>query len=152
MAGWLLLPPLLAHSLVLRVIPLYLDGGSADVGLQYISHGFDYHGRIGWWLNAVYYVGFVTVASTHVVNGEDYGTPSNCIVTDLSFYGRFRKILSNTKPPASEYCCGNSDSYMAKWVIWGNHSRWFRPWIPWSEIRRVLWLSLCGIGTTSNWL
>ena len=69
-AGWLLLPPLAAHAIVLRVVPLYVDGGSADVGLQYVSHGFNYHGRIGWWLNSIYYAGFVGVASWHVVNGR----------------------------------------------------------------------------------
>ncbi|KAF8456596.1 hypothetical protein BGX38DRAFT_1162091 [Terfezia claveryi] len=68
-AGWLLLPPLVAHAIVLRVVPLYVDGGSADVGLQYVTHGFNYHGRIGWWLNSCFYTGFVGTATWHVVNG-----------------------------------------------------------------------------------
>ncbi|RPB26069.1 hypothetical protein L211DRAFT_759178, partial [Terfezia boudieri ATCC MYA-4762] len=69
LAGWLLLPSLVAHAIVLRVVPLYVDGGSADVGFQYVTHGFNYHGRIGWWLNSFYYTGFVGTATWHVVNG-----------------------------------------------------------------------------------
>lgn len=40
------------------------------MGLQYVSHGFNYHGRIGWWLNSLFYTGFVGVATWHVANGR----------------------------------------------------------------------------------
>ena len=69
-AGWVLVPPLAAHAIVLRIVPLLVEGSSADVGLGYVSHGFAYHSRrLAWWLNAGFYTGFVTVACFHVVNG-----------------------------------------------------------------------------------
>ena len=70
MTGWMLVPPLTTHAVILRVVPLLVDGSSADVGLGYVAHGFAYHGRrLAWWLNAGFYTGFVAVACFHVVNG-----------------------------------------------------------------------------------
>ena len=38
--GYALVPLALGHSFVTRMIPLWVDGGSSGVGLQYVAHGF----------------------------------------------------------------------------------------------------------------
>ena len=38
--GYALVPLALGHSLITRMIPLWAEGGSSGVGLQYVAHGF----------------------------------------------------------------------------------------------------------------
>ncbi|KAI5794438.1 hypothetical protein DFH27DRAFT_484868, partial [Peziza echinospora] len=68
-AGWILLPAVALHAVVLRVVPWWVDGDSGEVGLEYVAHGFSHGGRLGKWLSSAYYIGFVGIASYHVVHG-----------------------------------------------------------------------------------
>ena len=56
---------LAAHILVNRVVPLYVEGGSSGVGLQYLAHGFVKHRAV----MSVAYAAMVGTASWHVVWG-----------------------------------------------------------------------------------
>jgi hypothetical protein len=63
--GFALTPLVLGHVYVNRVLPLLHDGSSANVGLEYVAHGFARH-------RAVSFVGFsalVGVATWHFVWG-----------------------------------------------------------------------------------
>jgi len=63
--GYVLLPFVLGHAFVNRVLPLWVEGGSSGVGLQYVAHGFARQpvvARAG-------YVVFVGVGVWHVVWG-----------------------------------------------------------------------------------
>lgn len=65
MLGLAMTPLVLGHAFINRVIPLWYEGGSANVGLEYVSHGFAKHPIIS-------YAGFtvlVGVGSWHVVWG-----------------------------------------------------------------------------------
>jgi len=64
-AGYILTPMVLGHAFVNRVLPLLYEGGSANVGLEYVSHGFAKHPIIS-------FAGFtvlVAVGSWHFVCG-----------------------------------------------------------------------------------
>lgn len=63
--GYLLIPLLAGHSFINRVIPLLYDGGSSNINLAYVSHGFAKH-------PAVSFFGFsalVTVGVWHTTWG-----------------------------------------------------------------------------------
>ncbi|KAF2432823.1 hypothetical protein EJ08DRAFT_585026 [Tothia fuscella] len=63
--GYILTPLVLGHAFVNRVLPLWYEGGSANVGLEYVSHGFARHPVIS-------FAGFtvmVGVGSWHIVWG-----------------------------------------------------------------------------------
>jgi hypothetical protein len=63
--GYLLVPLVLGHAFINRVVPLLYEGGSANVGLEYVSHGFAKHPLISW----VGFTALVTVGSWHIVGG-----------------------------------------------------------------------------------
>ena len=63
--GFMLTPLLFGHAFVNRILPLWVDGGSSGVGLEYVAHGFAKHPALAFSGYAVY----VTVASWHVVWG-----------------------------------------------------------------------------------
>ncbi|MCJ1476992.1 hypothetical protein MMC13_005663 [Lambiella insularis] len=63
--GYGLTPLVLGHAFVNRVLPLWLEGGSSSVGLQYVSHGFAKDP----WVAGLGYAIFVGVGSWHVVWG-----------------------------------------------------------------------------------
>jgi hypothetical protein len=65
MTGYILAPLVVGHAFVNRVLPLLYEGGSANVGLEYVSHGFAKH-------PVVSFVGFsvlVAVGSWHMTWG-----------------------------------------------------------------------------------
>lgn len=64
-AGYVLTPLVLGHAFVNRVLPLLYEGGSANVGLEYVSHGFAKHPII----SITGFTAFVSVASYHFVWG-----------------------------------------------------------------------------------
>ena len=64
--GYVLAPLVAGHVFVNRIIPLIYEGGSSGVGLQYVAHGFAKDP----WVAGIGYVGFVGVASWHVVWGS----------------------------------------------------------------------------------
>jgi len=66
--GWIAAPFLAAHAALMRLVPLWIDGNSSQVGLEYLAHGF-WQGRWGKWICGAFYVGFVGVASHHIVYG-----------------------------------------------------------------------------------
>jgi len=66
--GWIAVPFLAAHAALMRLVPLWVDGDSSQVGLEYLAHGF-WQGRWGKWIGGAFYVGFVGVASHHIVYG-----------------------------------------------------------------------------------
>ncbi|KAF2665797.1 hypothetical protein BT63DRAFT_459373 [Microthyrium microscopicum] len=57
--GFVAVPLVMGHMLASRVVPMWLEGGSANVGLEYISHGFAKH-------PAVSFTGFSVLVSTVV--------------------------------------------------------------------------------------
>lgn len=58
-------PLVLGHAFINRVIPLWYEGGSANVGLEYVSHGFAKHPII----SCAGFTVLVGVTSWHVVWG-----------------------------------------------------------------------------------
>lgn len=64
-SGYLLLPPLLAHIFINRVLPLMVEGDSSNIGLEYVSHGFARHAIQPW----VAYALLLTVGAGHMVWG-----------------------------------------------------------------------------------
>ncbi|MCJ1289515.1 hypothetical protein MMC34_001048 [Xylographa carneopallida] len=63
--GYVLAPLVLGHACVNRVLPLWVEGGSSSVGLQYVAHGFAKDP----WVAGVGYAVLVAVGSWHVVWG-----------------------------------------------------------------------------------
>ncbi|KAI9673238.1 MAG: hypothetical protein M1829_004303 [Trizodia sp. TS-e1964] len=65
MLGIALAPLVVGHATINRLLPLYFEGGSSGIGLQFVAHGFARH-------KAVSFVGFsalISIASWHVVWG-----------------------------------------------------------------------------------
>lgn len=54
-----------AHAFVNRILPLWQEGGNANIGLEYVSHGFARHPIVSY----AVYVPFLGVMSWHVVWG-----------------------------------------------------------------------------------
>jgi len=65
MTGYALAPLVIGHAFVNRAVPLMWEGGSANVGLEYVSHGFAKHPIISF----VGFTALVTVGSWHFVSG-----------------------------------------------------------------------------------
>ncbi len=63
--GYVLTPFVLGHAFVNRVLPLWVDGSSAGIGLSYVSHGFAKDPATSF----VGYTVLIAVASTHLVWG-----------------------------------------------------------------------------------
>lgn len=62
LSGYILTPLVLGHSLVNRILPLWIEGSSSGVGLGFVSHGFAKHPLIA-------YAGFTALigfASMHI--------------------------------------------------------------------------------------
>ncbi|KAF2398257.1 hypothetical protein EJ06DRAFT_544030 [Trichodelitschia bisporula] len=59
--GWMLAPLVAGHAFVNRVLPLWYEGGSANVGLEYVAHGFARHP----WVSGVVYGALVGVGVWH---------------------------------------------------------------------------------------
>ena len=64
-AGYVLVPLLAGHTFVNRILPLWVEGGSSGVGLQYLAHGF---ARLPY-VATVAYVSLVVVGSWHFAWG-----------------------------------------------------------------------------------
>lgn len=63
--GYVFAPLVVGHAFINRALPLMWEGGSANVGLEYVSHGFAKHPIISW----VGFTALVTVGSWHIVSG-----------------------------------------------------------------------------------
>ncbi|KAI9681543.1 MAG: hypothetical protein M1817_002828 [Caeruleum heppii] len=63
--GYALIPLVLGHAFVNRILPLYVDGGSSGVGLGYVAHGF---ARSPWSANLAYAL-LTGVGALHFVWG-----------------------------------------------------------------------------------
>jgi hypothetical protein len=63
--GFLMTPLVLGHAFVNRVMPLLYEGGSANVGLEFVSHGFARHPAVAF----TGYAALVAVGSWHIVWG-----------------------------------------------------------------------------------
>jgi len=63
--GYVLTPLVLGHAAVNRLLPLWVEGGSSGVGLQYVAHGF---AKDPWVANAGFAV-LVGAGSAHFVWG-----------------------------------------------------------------------------------
>jgi hypothetical protein len=63
--GYALAPLVIGHAFVNRVVPLLYEGGSANVGLGYVSHGFAKHPII----SVIGFTALVTAGSWHFVSG-----------------------------------------------------------------------------------
>jgi hypothetical protein len=65
LSGYVLAPLVVGHAFINRVLPLLYEGGSANVGLEYVSHGFAKHPII----SLTGFTALVLVGSWHMVNG-----------------------------------------------------------------------------------
>lgn len=63
--GYALSAIVACHVILNRLIPLYLEGDSSDVGLNYVAHGFARHKA----LSVVFYASLVSVGVYHVSTG-----------------------------------------------------------------------------------
>lgn len=66
--GWAAIPFVAAHAALLRGIPLYVDGDSSQIGLEYLGHGFN-HGRWVKLAGYAFYGALAGLMSYHVVYG-----------------------------------------------------------------------------------
>lgn len=57
------------HAALLRGVPLWVDGDSSQIGLEFLGHGFSI-GRWGKWIGVGFYTAMVGLVSYHVVHGE----------------------------------------------------------------------------------
>ncbi|KAH8195307.1 hypothetical protein TruAng_010530 [Truncatella angustata] len=64
-AGYILIPPVVAHIFLNRILPLIVEGDSSNIGLQYVSHGFARHGLQPW----IAYALLLTAGAGHFVWG-----------------------------------------------------------------------------------
>lgn len=69
LAGYALAPFVTLHAALLRGVPLWADGDSSQIGLEFLGHGFSI-GRWGKWIGVGFYTAMVGLASYHVVYGE----------------------------------------------------------------------------------
>lgn len=69
LVGWTMVPFVAAHAILLRAVPLLVDGGSHEVTLEYLGHGFSL-GPWGWWAWSGFYTVMVGLVSYHVVSGR----------------------------------------------------------------------------------
>jgi hypothetical protein len=67
-AGWVAAPGVVAHAALMRLVPLWVDGDSSQVGLEYFAYGF-WMGKWGKWVGAAFYGVFIGSMSYHVVYG-----------------------------------------------------------------------------------
>lgn len=63
--GYSLIPFVLGHVFVNRLLPLWVDGSSAGIGLSYVSHGFAKDPATSF----IGYTALIALASTHIVWG-----------------------------------------------------------------------------------
>lgn len=63
--GYVAVPLVVGHAAVTRGLPLWVEGGSSGIGLEYVSHGFGVAPK----LSAVVYGSLVAVVGMHVVWG-----------------------------------------------------------------------------------
>lgn len=66
--GWIAVPFVAVHATLNRLVPLYVDGDSSQVTLEYLAYGF-WQGRWAKWTSGAFYAGFVGLVSYHVVYG-----------------------------------------------------------------------------------
>lgn len=63
--GYVLAPLVIGHAFVNRAVPLMWEGGSANVGLEYVSHGFAKHPIV----STVGFTALIVAGSWHIVSG-----------------------------------------------------------------------------------
>ncbi|EGY19632.1 uncharacterized protein VDAG_01648 [Verticillium dahliae VdLs.17] len=64
-SGYVLAGLVAAHACVNRLLPLYVEGDSANIGLAYVAHGFARHPFVSW----TAYVALVAATAGHTVWG-----------------------------------------------------------------------------------
>ncbi|KAH6688965.1 hypothetical protein F5X68DRAFT_260556 [Plectosphaerella plurivora] len=64
-SGYALAASVSAHVAVNRLLPLWVEGDSSNIGLAYVSHGFARHGVLAWGA----YAALITTACGHMVWG-----------------------------------------------------------------------------------
>ncbi|KAG0132037.1 hypothetical protein HOY82DRAFT_558704 [Tuber indicum] len=67
-AGYASIPFVALHAALLRGVPLWVDGDSSQIGLEFMGHGFSI-GRWGKWIGKGFYTAMVGLVSYHVVYG-----------------------------------------------------------------------------------
>ncbi|KAK1596982.1 uncharacterized protein LY79DRAFT_37710 [Colletotrichum navitas] len=65
MSGYVFTTLLAAHVGINRILPLYVEGDSSNIGLAFVSHGFARHPILSW----LAYTGLLTVGCGHMVWG-----------------------------------------------------------------------------------
>ncbi|CUS10905.1 unnamed protein product [Tuber aestivum] len=68
LAGYVMIPFVALHAALLRGVPLWVDGDSSQIGLEFLAHGFSI-GKWGKWIGAGFYTAMVGLVSYHVVYG-----------------------------------------------------------------------------------
>src|SRR5690606_33275846 len=69
LAGYALVPLVLGHSVVNRVLPLVMEGGSSGIGVDFVGHGYTLGAQWGYWGSWDWYAGLVTLGGYHFVYG-----------------------------------------------------------------------------------
>ncbi|CCX33207.1 hypothetical protein FPQ18DRAFT_405788 [Pyronema domesticum] len=69
--GYLAIPFVALHAGLNRLIPLWVDGDSSQIGLEFVAFGF-YEGEWGKWIGGAFYAGLIGLVSYHTVFGWSY--------------------------------------------------------------------------------
>lgn len=102
-----MLPLVAAHARLLRVVPLLVDGGSHEVTLEYLGHGFSL-GPWGWWRWGGFYTVMVGLVSYHVVSGRSSDSRDGDCCGELTLAGRVGKVSRREPEEAADHY-GDSD-------------------------------------------
>lgn len=70
--GYMLVPIAAGHIAINRLLPWYVDGGSSNIGVDFVGHGFFEGGRVAYWGGWLWYGVLIGGGVFHFTMGEYY--------------------------------------------------------------------------------